>query len=306
MKRFLVHQFVQLLVVCLGISIITFLLLHLKGDPVVLLLPLDAGKEQMEAFRRLMGFDQPLYVQYLRFLSGAVRGDFGDSLYMKKSAFALVMERMPATLLLTFAGLFISLVIAVPLGIVSAIRRYSLVDNLCTMFAVGGQAMPIFWLGIMLIIIFSVKLRWLPASGSGSWAHLVLPATTLGVFLAPLTMRLVRSGMLEVLSQDYVRTARAKGVSERQVLLKHALRNAAIPVITVIGLQFGQLLGGAIVTETVYAWPGVATYTVTAIRNSDFPVVQAAVFLLALCIVVVNLLVDLLVGLIDPRIRLEG
>jgi ABC-type dipeptide/oligopeptide/nickel transport system permease component len=306
MKRFLVHQFVQLLVVCLGISIITFLLLHLKGDPVVLLLPLDAGKEQMEAFRRLMGFDQPLYIQYLRFLSGAVRGDFGDSLYMKKSAFALVMERMPATLLLTFAGLFISLVIAVPLGIVSAIRRYSLVDNLCTMFAVGGQAMPIFWLGIMLIIIFSVKLRWLPASGSGSWAHLVLPATTLGVFLAPLTMRLVRSGMLEVLSQDYVRTARAKGVSEPQVLLKHALRNAAIPVITVIGLQFGQLLGGAIVTETVYAWPGVATYTVTAIRNSDFPVVQAAVFLLALCIVVVNLLVDLLVGLIDPRIRLEG
>jgi peptide/nickel transport system permease protein len=225
---------------------------------------------------------------------------------MKKSAFALVTERMPATLLLTFAGLFISLVIALPLGIISAIRRYSLVDNLCTMFAVGGQAMPIFWLGIMLIIVFSVKLRWLPASGSGSWAHLVLPATTLGFFLAPLTMRLVRSGMLEVLSQDYVRTARAKGVSEPQVLLKHALRNAAIPVITVIGLQFGQLLGGAIVTETVYAWPGVATFTVTAIRNSDFPVVQAAVFLLALCIVVVNLLVDLLVGLIDPRIRLEG
>ena len=306
MKRFLVHQFVQLLVVCLGISLITFLLLHLKGDPVVLLLPLDAGKEQMESFRRLMGFDQPLYVQYLRFLSGAVQGDFGDSLYMKKSAFALVMERMPATLLLTFTGLFISLVIAVPLGMVSAIRRYSLVDNLCTMFAVGGQAMPIFWLGIMLIIVFSVKLHWLPASGAGSWAHLVLPATTLGVFLAPLTMRLVRSGMLEVLSQDYVRTARAKGVSEPQVLLKHALRNAAIPVITVIGLQFGQLLGGAIVTETVYAWPGVATFTVTAIRNSDFPVVQAAVFLLALCIVVVNLLVDLLVGLIDPRIRLEG
>jgi peptide/nickel transport system permease protein len=306
MKRFLVRQAVQLLVVCLGISVITFLLLHLKGDPVVLLLPLDAGKEQMESFRHLMGFDQPLYVQYLRFVTGAVRGDFGDSLYMKKSAFALVMERMPATLLLTFTGLLVSLVIAMPLGIVSAIRRYSLLDNLCTMFAVGGQAMPIFWLGIMLIIVFSIKLHWLPASGFGTWTHLVLPATTLGFFLAPLTMRLVRSGMLEVLAQDYVRTARAKGVSERGVLLKHALRNAAIPVITVIGLQFGQLLGGAIVTETVYAWPGVATFTVTAIRNSDFPVVQAAVFLLALCIVVVNLLVDLLVGMIDPRIRLEG
>jgi ABC-type dipeptide/oligopeptide/nickel transport system permease component len=306
MKRFLLHQLIQVLVVCLGISIITFLLLHLKGDPVVLLLPLDAGKEEMESFRHLMGFDQPLHSQYVRFLMGAVQGDFGDSLYMKKSAFALVLERMPATLLLTFAGLMISLVIAIPLGIASAIRRYSLVDNLCTMFAVGGQAMPIFWLGIMLIIIFAVNLRWLPASGFGTWTHLVLPATTLGVFLAPLTMRLVRSGMLEVLSQDYVRTARAKGVSERSVLLKHAFRNAAIPVITVIGLQFGQLLGGAIVTETVYAWPGVATFTVTAIRNSDFPVVQASVFLLALCIVVVNVFVDVLVGLIDPRIRLQG
>jgi ABC-type dipeptide/oligopeptide/nickel transport system permease component len=306
MKRFLLHQFIQVLAVCLGISIITFLLLHLKGDPVVLLLPLDAGKEEMESFRHLMGFDQPLYIQYVRFLVGAVQGDFGDSLYMKKSAFALVLERMPATLLLTFAGLMISLVIAIPLGIVSAIRRYSLIDNLCTMFAVGGQAMPIFWLGIMLIIVFAVNLHWLPASGFGTWMHLVLPATTLGVFLAPLTMRLVRSGMLEVLSQDYVRTARAKGVSERRVLLKHAFRNAAIPVITVIGLQFGQLLGGAIVTETVFAWPGVATFTVTAIRNSDFPVVQASVFLLALCIVVVNLFVDVLVGLIDPRIRLQG
>jgi ABC-type dipeptide/oligopeptide/nickel transport system permease component len=306
MKRYLAHQCVQLLVVCLGISVITFLLLHLKGDPVVLLLPLDAGKEEMERFRHLMGFDQPVLVQYLRFLTGALRGDFGDSLYMKKSAFALVMERMPATLLLTFAGLIVSLVIAIPLGIVSAMKRYSIVDNVCTMFAVGGQAMPIFWLGIMLIIVFSVKFHWLPASGFGTWTHLVLPATTLGFFLAPLTMRLVRSGMLEVLSQDYVRTARAKGVSEREVLLKHAFRNVAIPVITVIGLQFGQLLGGAIVTETVYAWPGVATFTVTAIRNSDFPVVQAAVFLLALCIVVVNLIVDLIVGMIDPRIRLKG
>jgi peptide/nickel transport system permease protein len=306
MKRFLVYQCAQLVVVCLGISLITFLLLHLKGDPVVLLLPLDAGKEEMESFRRLMGFDRPLYIQYMRFLVGAVQGDFGDSLYMKKSAFALVMERMPATLLLTFAGLLVSLVIAIPLGIISAIRRYSLLDNLCTMFAVGGQALPIFWLGIMLIIVFSVKLHWLPASGFGTWAHLLLPATTLGVFLAPLTMRLVRSGMLDVLAQEYIRTARAKGVSERQVLLKHAFRNAAIPVLTIVGLQFGQLLGGAIVTETVFAWPGVATFTVTAIRNSDFPVVQAAVFLLALCMVVVNLLVDLLVGVIDPRIRLEG
>ena len=169
----------------------------------------------MQAFRRLMGFDQPLYVQYWRFLQGAVQGDFGNSLYMKKSAFALVMERMPATLMLTFAGLLVSLVIAIPLGIVSAIRRYSIIDNLCTMFAVGGQAMPIFWLGIMLIIIFSVRLT---GCRPRLWhlGTLVLPATTLGFFLAPLTMRLVRSGMLEVLSQDYIRTARAKGVAERR------------------------------------------------------------------------------------------
>jgi peptide/nickel transport system permease protein len=160
--------------------------------------------------------------------------------------------------MLTFVGLLVSLLMAIPLGILSAVRRYSLLDNLCTMLAVGGQAMPIFWLGIMLIIIFSVRLHWLPASGFGTWEHVVLPATTLGFFLAPLTMRLVRSGMLDVLSQDYIRTARAKGVAERSVLLRHAFRNAAIPVVTVIGLQFGQLLGGAIVTETVYAWPGVA------------------------------------------------
>jgi len=305
MKRFLVHQCVQLVVVCLGISIITFLLLHLKGDPVTLLLPLDAGKEEMASFRRQMGFDQPLYVQYVRFLLGAIQGDFGVSLYMKKSAFALVLERMPATLLLTFAGLFMSLVLAIPLGIISARRPYALLDNLCTTLAVGGQAMPIFWLGIMLIILFSVRLHWLPASGFGTWSHLVLPATTLGFFLAPLTMRLVRSGMLEVLSQDYVRTARAKGVSEWLVICHHALVNAALPLVTVAGLQFGLLLGGAIITETVFAVPGVGRLIVGAIRQLDFPIVQAGVFLLALIVVLVNFAVDILYIYLNPQIRVR-
>ena len=210
---------------------------------------------------------------------------------------------MPPTIYLTFAGLGVALLIALPLGILAALKRQSFVDNVCTMLAVGGQAMPIFWLGIMLIILFAVRLRLLPASGYGTWQHFVMPAFTLGAFLAPLTMRLVRSGVIEVMSMDYIKTARAKGVGERMVVVKHAFRNACMPVITVLGLQFGQLLGGAIVTETVFAWPGVATLTVESIRNQDFPVVQCAVILLALVIVAVNLVVDLIVGLIDPRIR---
>jgi ABC-type dipeptide/oligopeptide/nickel transport system permease component len=305
MRSFLLRQFAQLMIVILGISMITFFLLHLTGDPVVMLLPYDAGQEEMERFRVAMGFDKPLYVQYWRFLRGAVQGDFGRSLYIEQSAFLLVWERLPATLLLTVAGMSAAMLVAVPLGIVSAMKRYSVIDNVCTVLAISGQAMPIFWLGIMLIILFAVNLRWVPASGYGTWKHLILPAITLGAFQAPITMRLVRSGMLEVLNQDYIRTARAKGVPERRVLIKHAFKNACIPVITIVGLQFGQLLGGAIVTETVFAWPGVATKTVDAIRNQDFPVVQAGVFLLAIFIVSVNFLVDIIVGMIDPRIRVQ-
>ena len=196
--------------------------------------------------------------------------------------------------------------IALPLGILAALKRHSLVDNLCTMLAVAGQAMPLFWLGIMLIIILAVRLKVLPASGYGTWQHFVMPSFCLGAFLAPVTMRLVRSGVIEVMNMEYIKTARAKGVAERMVVAKHAFRNACIPVITVLGLQFGQLLGGAIVTETVFAWPGVATLTVESIRNQDFPVVQCAVVMLALIIVAVNLLVDLIVGVIDPRIRVGG
>jgi len=273
------------------------------GDPVLLLLPQNAGKEEFERYRKLLGLDQPLYVQYWRFATNALHGDFGKSWYADTPAFRLVLERMPPTIYLTFAGLGVALLIALPLGILAALKRQSFVDNVCTMLAVAGQAMPIFWLGIMLIILFAVRLRLLPASGYGTWQHFVMPAFTLGAFLAPLTMRLVRSGVIEVMSMDYIKTARAKGVREAMVVVKHAFRNACMPVITVLGLQFGQLLGGAIVTETVFAWPGVATLTVESIRNQDFPVVQCAVILLALVIVAVNLVVDLVVGLIDPRIR---
>ncbi len=291
---------------CLGISLITFALLHVVGNPVLLLLPQDASEVDVALLRSRLGLDRPLWIQYAAFLGDAVRGDFGRSLFTQESALALILERMPATLELTFAGMLVAVAVAIPLGIVAAVRRGSVTDRLCTVGAVAGQAMPIFWLGIMLIILFAVKLRLLPASGRGTLGHLVLPALTLGVYLAPLTMRLTRSEVLNVLTQDYIRTARAKGVREAVLLYKHALRNAAIPIVTILGLQFGRLLGGAVVTETVFAWPGVASLAVKAIRTYDYPVVQGAVILLALLIVVVNTLTDVVIACLDPRIRLEG
>jgi peptide/nickel transport system permease protein len=303
MKRYALRQVVQLAVVIVGISMLAFSILHVIGDPVTLLLPQNAGKEEYARYNKLLGLDKPIYVQYWKFASRAVQGDFGKSWYADTPAFKLVLERMPPTLYLTTAGLGMALLIALPLGILAALKRHSFVDSLCTMVAVAGQAMPIFWLGIMLIIIFAVRLRLLPASGYGTWQNFVMPAFCLGAFLAPLTMRLVRSGLIEVMSMEFIKTARAKGLAESRVVAKHAFRNACIPVITVLGLQFGQLLGGAIITETVFAWPGVATLTVESIRNQDFPVVQCAVVLLALLIVAVNLIVDIIVGVIDPRIR---
>jgi peptide/nickel transport system permease protein len=306
MKRYFGRQLVQFVVVIIGISMLSFSILHVIGDPVVLFVQEGAPKEEHERFRKLLGLDQPLYVQYWRFASRAVLGDFGKSWYGEAPAFGLVIERMPPTIYLTLSGLVVALLISLPLGTVAALRRHSIVDNLCTMLAVGGQAMPIFWLGIMLIIVFAVNLRLLPASGYGTWQHFLMPAFTLGAFLAPITMRLVRSGLVEVMNMEYIKTARAKGLDEPMVVVKHAFRNACLPVITVIGLQFGQLLGGAVITETVFAWPGVATLTVESIRNQDFPVVQCAVVLLALIIVTVNFLVDMIVAMVDPRIRVGG
>ena len=303
MRHYIARQLVQFVVVILGISILAFAILHVLGDPVLLLLPQNAGKEEFERYRHLLGLDRPLYVQYGKFLSKAVVGDFGKSWYADTPAFRLVLERMPPTIYLTFAGLFVALLISLPLGILAALKRHSWVEIACATVAVAGQAVPLFWLGIMMIIVFSVRLRLLPASGYDSWENFLMPSFCLGAALAPLTMRLVRSGVIEVMNMDFIKTARAKGVAESMVVIKHAFRNACIPVITVIGLQFGQLLGGAIITETVFAWPGVATLTVESIRNQDFPVVQCAVILLALVIVSLNLIVDLTVAFIDPRIR---
>ena len=305
MKVYLVRRFLQSLLVLLGVSFVVFGILYLTGDPALVLMPPDATIEDIAKFRERMGFNDPFLVQYGRFLSGALRGDFGQSVRHGEPAFALVMERMPATLELSGAALVVALSLAIPAGIISAVRRNSLMDYVSTVIALLGQSMPTFWLGIMLILLFSVQLNVLPSSGRGGWQHMLLPAVTLGLFTTARITRLTRSGMLEVLNQDYIRTARAKGVSNPPVVWKHALKNAAIPIVTIVGIELGTLLGGSVITETIFAWPGVGRLSVQAIYNRDYPVVQAAVFMLSATFVLVNLVVDVLYTYLDPRIRLR-
>ncbi len=303
MKSFILHRIFQAVIVIWGISLITFSLLHMFRDPVLILLPPEATKEEVETLRREMGLDRPLAVRYVKFLSGMVRGDFGKSFVTQRPALSLVLERMPMTLWLAASGLLLAIIVSIPLGVLAAVRRNRAADHSASIFAVLGQAMPLFWLDIMLIIIFAVKLRLLPASGAGSFKHVILPAAGIAVSLLPILMRLTRSRMIEILSQDYIRTARAKGLRERTVLFRHALQNALIPVVTILGFQFGMLLGGAVITETIFAWPGVASLVVESIFNSDFPVVQAAVALFALLIVFANLITDITVAWLDPKTR---
>jgi ABC-type dipeptide/oligopeptide/nickel transport system permease component len=303
MSSYLVRRGWQALLVLLGVSAVVFLILHLTGDPALLLLPPDTSAEEIAKFREAMGFNDPVAVQYLRFLRGAVKGNFGDSLRHGEPAMGLVLERVPATFELAGAGLMVALCLAIPTGIVSAVKRNTAVDYISTVVALLGQAMPTFWLGIMLILIFSVRLNWLPSSGRGDLDHLLLPAITLGLFTTARITRLTRSGMLEVLGQDYIRTARAKGMSEPPIVWKHALKNASIPIVTIVGIELGTLLGGSVITETIFAWPGVGRFSVQAIFNRDYPVVQAAVFLLASTFVVLNFLVDVAYTYLDPRIR---
>ncbi len=304
MLTVLVRRVVRLVVVLAGVSLVTFAILHVSGDPVSLMMP-EAPESDRAALRLAMGFNEPLPVQFVRFLANTARGDFGNSFFHRAPALPLVMKRMPTTLLLTVLALGLSLAIALPVGILSAVRRNSLFDHGATFVVFLGTSMPVFWTGIMLIILFAVQLRLLPVSGWESWAALVLPTVTLATFSTPLLLRIVRSSMLEVINLDYVRTARAKGVSERIVIWHHALINAALPLVTVAGLQFGILLGGAIVTETVFAVPGLGRLIVGAIRQLDFPIVQAGVFVLALIVVLVNFAVDLLYIYLNPQIRVR-
>lgn len=269
------------------------------------MLPLDATQDQYEALRRQLGLDDPLTVQYARFVTRAVHGDFGESLRSQQPALALVVDRLPATFTLAGSALLFGLIIAFPVGIFAALHPGGLRDQFAMLIALIGQSTPVFWLGIVLILLFSVALGWLPTGGYGEVRHLVLPTTTLGLYSAARTARLVRSGMLETLSEDYIRTARAKGVAPLGVLVHHALRNALIPVVTVIGLDAATLLSGAVITETVFGWPGMGRLVVQAIAQRDYPVVQATVALIASIYVVFNLLIDVAYAYLDPRIRLS-
>ena len=302
MLKYVVARLAYCVLIVLGAVTIVFSLLYLTGDPVSQLLPIEASPQDREALRHDLGFDQPLHIQYVSFLTRAVQGDFGDSLRYRRPAITLVLERMPATLQLTIVALFIALLIAIPTGIISAIRRGTVLDNLSVGFALLGQCVPTFWLGLVLILLLAVTFPLLPPSGSGSWEYLILPGFTLGVNSAAIIARLLRSSLLDVLNQDYVRTARAKGLRERAVVTGHALRNALIPVVTVMGLQVGVLLGGAVIAETIFAWPGMGRLLINAINTRDYPLVQGLVFVIALMVSVINLLVDLLYVWLNPRI----
>ena len=303
MTAFLVRRLVRTIVVLWGVTTIVFVVTRLSGDPIALIVPPEAPRAEIERVRAQFGFDRPLPVQYGIFIRRAVVGDFGQSIRQRQPAMRLAVDRLPATLQLAAWSFLFAVVVGVPLGIVAGVRPRSLWDNVTMTVAVVGQAVPTFYLGILLIIFVAVRLGWLPVGGRGDWKTLVLPVITLGTYAMASIARLTRSAMLEVMSQDYVRTGRAKGLSERAVTLRHGFRNALIPVVTIMGLQFGTLLGGAVVTETIFAWPGLGLLAINGIGSRDYPVVQAAVFLAAVSFVIINLVVDLLYSQLDPRIR---
>ena len=304
MRTYVLRRLAQSALTLLGVSVLVFVILRvLPGDPARMLLPDGAPESAVAELNRQLGLREPFVVQYGLFLGSVARGDFGQSFQYRAPALRVVLERLPATVHLTLAAMLITIAAGVTLGIFTAVRRGTRYDVAGTIVAVLGQSLPNFWLGIMLILLFGVALRWLPTSGFASWTSLVLPAVTLAAFPTALVARLTRSSMLEILNRDYIRTGRAKGLAERSVVFRHALRNAAIPVLTVIGLQIGALLGGAVITESIFAWPGMGKLIVDAIFFRDFPVVQTVLILSATVFVVINLAVDLLYTVIDPRIR---
>ena len=304
MRTYVVRRLWQSALTLVGVSVLVFVILRVvPGDPAKMLLPEGAPQSAIEELNRQLGLQEPLYVQYGLFVQSVFRGDFGQSFQYRAPALQVVTERLMATVQLALAAMLITVGVGVSLGIVAAVRRGTGYDYASTVLAVLGQSLPNFWLGIMLILLFGVALRWLPTSGFESWRHLILPAVTLAAFPMALVARLTRSSMLEILGRDFIRTGRAKGLAERAVIARHALRNAAVPLLTVIGLQIGTLLGGAVITESVFAWPGMGKLVVDAIFFRDFPVVQTVLILSATLFVVINLLVDLLYTVIDPRIR---
>ena len=303
LKGYILRRLMQGVVAIVGALLIVFVAQRLSGDPVALMLPMDAGEEEFAAMREALGLDKPLPLQFVVFIGNALVGDFGQSYQWQAPAMPLLLDRLPATLELALAGLVFALLLAVPLGVVSAVHRGGMVDRVAKLFAMLGQAVPGFWIGLLLILFVAVQLQWLPAFGRGGVANLVLPAIALGWYPVAAMTRTLRSSMLDILESDYVRMERAIGLPERWIVWRYALRNAFVPLVTMIGVYFANMLGGAFVIEVVFAWPGVGRAVVEAVFARDFPIVQAGVVLAAVVFVVVNLIVDLSYGFIDPRIR---
>lgn len=305
MYHFFLRRFLQVIPVLIIIIFIVFTLVFLAGDPVALMLPADATAEDIETLRKALNLDQPYIVQLGTYILNLLKGDFGISFHYNEPALPLVLERLPATIELALAAMIVAVLLAIPLGILSAMKRNRSVDVAITGASVVGAAIPNFWLGIMLILIFAVNFQWFPVSGRGSFAHLILPALTLGTGLAATIARLMRSSLLDVLNQDYIRTARAKGMRRWPLIFVHALRNALIPVVTMIALQTGGLMGGALVTEYIFAWPGIGQLLVQSIHVRDMSVIQAATFIIAIIVIGLNLFADVVYRLLDPRITYD-
>ena len=304
MKVVFAKGFLNALISILGASLIIFVISRWSGDPVSLMLPMDAPQSAVDALTQELGLDKPMWEQYLIFLWKALQGDFGQSYRWQQPALTLVLERLPATIALASAAFAFSLMLAIPLGVLSAVYRGSWIDQVGRVIAMLGQAVPSFWVGLILILVFAVGLQWLPAFGSGGLQHLILPAISLGWYPVAAQTRIIRSGMLEVLDSDYIRMGRAVGTPERLLVWKYAFRNALLPLVTIMGVYFASMLSGAFVVETVFAWPGLGRTVVEAVFSRDYPVVQAGVLIATILFVVSNFLVDLSYGLIDPRIRL--
>jgi ABC-type dipeptide/oligopeptide/nickel transport system permease component len=302
---FFVRRIAGALGVVAGVAVVVFVILHLTGDPATVMMPLESTRAEIAAFRHAQGFDRPLWVQFASFAWNALHGDFGLSLRHGEPALGLALERVPASAELALTALALAVLVAVPAGTLAAVRRNSVVDVAARLLALLGQSTPVYWLGILLILIFGVQLGWFPVSGTGGWRHLVLPAVTLGMFTMARIMRLTRGSMLDVLQSDYLRTAVAKGVGPFRLIAHHALRNAWLPIVTAIGIELGTLLSQAIITETIFSWPGIGRLAYQAILDRDYPVVEAVVLLGALSFVLINLLVDLAYAALDPRIRYE-
>jgi ABC-type dipeptide/oligopeptide/nickel transport system permease component len=303
LTAFLARRALGALWALIGVAIVVFLILHLTGDPTSVMMPPESTAAEMAAFRHAQGFDRPLIVQFVSFALAAAHGDLGLSLRHQEPAMSLALARLPATALLGSAAFAIVLLVGVPAGVISALRPRTPIDYAARIIALVGQSAPTYWIGLMLILLFAVLLGWVPASGIGDWRNLVLPAATLGFFSTAKLMRLTRAAMLEVLEADYVRTARAKGLTAWRTVIGHGLRNAWLPIVTQLGTELGALLSGAIITETVFAWPGIGRLAVQAVFERDFPVVEAVVLVAATTFVLLNLAVDLLYAVIDPRIR---